>query len=506
MKNTTLIFLIGLSLILAIPGSFAQKNVTLVTSTEKEPWVNQPKVEISKSTNDAEIIINTSKTQQTITGFGTCFNEQGWTSLNSLDSKDRKNIINELFAQGGANFTICRMPIGANDFSLNWYSYNETDGDFNMKNFSVNNDKKTLIPFIKSAKQVNANLKIWASPWCPPSWMKTNKSYASTCYSTIYDTYKMMNPGKNIAPGEVKFFSIGTTKMYIGSKYDSGLTSDQQGKEGVDMFIQQDKYLKAYALYFSKFIDAYKSQGIDIFAVMPQNEFNSPQVFPSCVWTGKGLSNFIGKYLGPVMKKKGVEIMLGTMERPKIESIDSILKDPLSSQYITGVGFQWAGKKALPLIREKYPQLTCFQTEQECGNGDNDWRNTKKSWDLMKHYLNNGVSVYDYWNTSLFKGGVSRWGWAQNSLVVVDSISKTYKYTSEYYLLKHVSHYVKQGAKKIETAGTNEDVLAFINPDKSIVVVMANLDAKDKQINIRIGNETYSPILKANSFSTFYVN
>ncbi len=89
-----------------------------MTSTEKEPWLNQPGVEIRNNKNDAEIIINTAKTQQTITGFGTCFNEQGWVLLNSLNSKDRKNIIKELFAQGGANFTICRMPIGANDFSL----------------------------------------------------------------------------------------------------------------------------------------------------------------------------------------------------------------------------------------------------------------------------------------------------------------------------------------------------------------------------------------------------
>ncbi len=110
-----------------------------------------------------------------------------------------------------------------------------------MKNFSIANDIKTLIPFIKSAKEVNPNLKIWASPWCPPSWMKTNKHYASSSYTSIYDAYKMMNPGKTIAPGETKFLSIGTTKMYVGSKYDSGLSDVHQGREGSDMFIQEDK-------------------------------------------------------------------------------------------------------------------------------------------------------------------------------------------------------------------------------------------------------------------------
>jgi glucosylceramidase len=181
------------------------------------------------------------------------------------------------------------------------------------------------------------------------------------------------------------------------------------------------------------------------------------------------------------------------------------MNNPLSGQYISGVGFQWAGKDALPAISKKYPKLTLIQSEQECGNSENDWAGAVYSWDLMKHYLNNGVNTYDYWNTSLFKGGISRWGWMQNSLVVVDSITKTYNYTPEYYLLKHVSHFVKQGAKKIETDGVNKDVLAFINPDKSIVVAIANTESIDKKISIKIGNETYKPLLKAHSFSTLFV-
>ena len=80
-----------------------------------------------------------------------------------------------MFTPGaGANFKICRMPVAANDFSIDWYSYNETDGDFEMKNFSIENDQKTLIPFINAAKQFNSDIRIWASPWCPPTWMKYN--------------------------------------------------------------------------------------------------------------------------------------------------------------------------------------------------------------------------------------------------------------------------------------------------------------------------------------------
>jgi len=123
----------------------------------------------------------------------------------------------------------------------------------------------------------------------------------------------------------------------------------------------------------------------------------------------------------------------------------------------------------------------------------------------MKHYLNNGVSVYEYWNTSLVKGGISRWGWSQNSLVVVDPESKTYNYTIEYYLLKHMSHFVRPGARKLETDGEYKDLLAFLNPDKSVVVLIANQLQTAKVVKIRIGNDTFLAELKPNSFSTITV-
>lgn len=293
---------------------------------------------------------------------------------------------------------------------------------------------------------------------------------------------------------------------YMFKTVDNGLPEDRQGKEGTDMFIVEEPYLKAYSQYFSKFIDAYKNEGIDIFAVAPQNEFNSTQIFPSCTWTAASLAQFIGKYLGPEMDKKGVEIMMGTMERPNQLLCDTVLLDSASKDYITSVGFQWAGKDAISGIAQRYPNLKMYQTEQECGDGKNDWRGAEYSWNLMKHFLNNGTSVYTYWNTSLMQGGISRWGWAQNSLIVVDEDGKDFKYTNEYYVMKHLSHYVKPGAKRIESAsGDYKDVLAFINPDNSIVVVAGNQDAEDKNVDIKIGNAVYSPLLKGHSLNTFVI-
>jgi glucosylceramidase len=424
----------------------------------------------------ADVVLNSSDVRQTIEGFGTCFNELGWTSLNVLEPQVREDILKELFAPGaGANFTLCRMPVAANDFALDWYSYDETANDFEMKDFSIENDRKTLIPFIRSAQKYLPGLKIWASPWSPPSWMKHNNHYASRS-------------------------TVGMPHVV-----DNGLPEDRQGKEGTDMFIQEDAYLKAYALYFTKFIEAYRAEGIDVFAVMPQNEFNSAQIFPSCCWTAAGLAHFVGNYLGPAMEEAGVEVFFGTMERPNELLADTVLTHPAAGQYIRGMGFQWAGKDALPGIHARYPNLRLYQTEQECGNGKNDWRGAVYSWNLMKHYLNNGVSGYLYWNTSLMQGGVSRWGWAQNSLVVVNE-DRTFTYTPEYYVMKHVSHYVKPGARRLQAEGSFSNLLAFINPDKSIVVIAGNEEATERVISIRIDGVVYSPLLKANSLSTLVFN
>ena len=450
-----------------------------VSTTENAPWETQSlSVPSEKTDKVADVIIDAKLTEQTVEGFGTCFNEMGWTSLNSLDKSDMEAVMKELFKPGeGANFTICRTPVAANDFARDWYSYNETEGDFEMKNFSIDNDRETLIPFIKKGLEYNPDIKIWASPWSPPAWMKHNKHYASAPIHT--------------------------------PEVDNGLTEDRRGYEGTDMFICEEPYLKAYALYFSKYIDAYRDAGIKISAVMPQNEFNSAQVFPSCCWTAAGLTTFTGKYLAPAMSAKGVEVMFGTMERPNEALVDTVLNDPEASRYITTVGFQWAGKKALPGIHKRYPNIKLWQTEQECGNGKNDWKGAVYSWNLMKHYLNNGVSAYMYWNTSLPSGAPSRWGWRQNSLVVVkqsgNSQKFTYEYTPEYYVIKHASHFVKPGAVKLTVTGVFNDILAFRNPDNSIVIIAGNQGDTDKMISISVNGQTFHPYLKAHSINTLLI-
>lgn len=468
------------SLVLCLAACSFNPRAEWVCTTEAAPWIGQPDlVSVSADTIPVvDAVIRLDAPQQEIEGFGACFNELGWLALSKLDPSVREEIMEELFFPGvGANFTLCRMPIGANDFSRDWYSYAETDGDFEMRHFTIANDRQTLIPFIRNARKYQPGLRLWASPWCPPAWMKYNHHYASA-----YN---------------------GDTSP---EKYRNGLPADRVGKEGTDMFIQDSLYLQAYARYFARFIEAYRAQGIPIAAVMPQNEFNSAQVFPSCCWTAASLADFVGNYLGPAMDTLGVEVFFGTVERPNEALVDTLLTDPACREYIRGVGFQWAGKDALPGIRRRYPALRYYQTEQECGDGKNDWRGAMYAWRLMQHYLNHGVSGYMYWNIALEAGGISRWGWAQNSLVVVDPATRDFRFTPEYYVLKHASHYVQPGARKLPTEGAYTNLLAFRNPDKSIVVTAANETSEPMRVSLRIRDRVYRPLLPAHSLNTFFVH
>ena len=447
------------------------------STTEQSPWVEKQAPEFSSQAGMPDVMVDTRRTRQTVEGFGASFNEYGWLALQQLSDADRESVLSAFFKPGeGLNMALCRMPIAANDFSRDWYSYDETPDDFELNDFSIANDEETLIPFIKAAKRYQPKLALWASPWSPPTWMKKNEHYAGA----------MPNPA----------FNTGTAT--------NGLREDQVQVEGTDNFKLEESYLSAYARYFAKFIDAYNQHGIKVSMVMPQNEFNSAQVFPSCVWTAAGLAKFIA-HLGPEMEKRGVEIFQGTLERPDESMALDVILDSAAGKYVKGVGVQWAGKGAVAYIHRAKPELRIYQSEQQCGDGRNDWRFARHAWSLMQFYFDHGTTGYMYWNMALEEGGVSRWGWSQNSLVVVDPKTKQFRFTHEYYVFKHLSHFVQPGAKVVETFSWNgfEHQFAFKNPDGKIVLLVQNDNSKPMTYNLLLDEKLMTVELLADSFNTF---
>jgi len=285
------------------------------------------------------------------------------------------------------------------------------------------------------------------------------------------------------------------------------LKPEGAGREMETQFRMEPAILDAYALYFSRFVKAYKKEGIPIVAVHVQNEPNSCQVFPSCVWRPEDLATLVGKHLGPRFEKVGLEtdIFLGTVERPQIERVSTVLDDPDARKYIKGVGFQWAGKGAIPDVQKRYPNMRLIQTETECGNGSNDWDAAEHTWNLIHHYFNHGANAYMYWNMVLDQTGKSRWGWKQNSMITVDNIKGTITYNPEFYLMKHMSYFIEPGATKLGVSGEFDQLLAFENPDQSLVIVIYNKENKVKKLKIKVDNQLLVADLKPVSFNTIQV-
>lgn len=465
----------AIGLLLTVTACSKAPSVTWVSTTDDNVWVEKTH-EATSIVSDLSIMVDIHNQEQTIDGFGGCFNELGWEALGMVTPEEKQQILNDLFDPvNGCKFNICRMPIGANDYAVDWYSHNETEGDFNMENFSIARDQKRLVPYIKEAQKINANIEVWASPWCPPSWMKHSKHYA--CKS---------NPKFNDLPIELS-----------------------STEELVSRFITEPKYFEAYALYFSKFVKAYAKEGIDIAAVHVQNEYNSAQNFPSCVWDPKDLGVLISDYLGPKFKaeKLDTEIWLGTVERPQLERVANVLEYKNTKDYVKGVGFQWAGKGAIESVHATYPEMELMQTETECGDGSNDWKAAEHTFELMKHYFENGANSYMYWNMVLDETGKSQWGWKQNSMISIDSKTKKIKYNAEFYLMKHLSAFVAPGSVKLAVTGDSENTLVFYNEiEKQVTILAYNKVEKSQNVEFNINNQIVKASLEPKSFNTLTVS
>ncbi len=453
-------------------ATFAQKP-QMIYSTESAKWVDGKKSVKMVADTEADITVFTDKTLQTIDGIGGTFNELGWDALQSLPKAEQDKVMANLFSAKGCNFAIARIPIGASDYALSYYSCADVPNDFVMRDFNIDRDRYNLIPYVKAGMAYRPDLKVWASPWCPPAWMKINEHY-----STRGGDWNGRENGNRMMEGADLF-------------------------DNVTGFNMQVRYLQAYALYFSKFAQAYEKEGVPIVAIQPQNEIAYSPNWPSCTWRAEDLALFIGKYMGPQFEKDGLktEIWLGTVNSHNPQYCYTIVEDKEASKYVKGIGFQWGGERALPHVVKKHPNLKYMQTENKCGEQENDWTSVVRSWGTISNYLKHGCESYLYWNMVLDQTGMSAWGWPQNSMVVVNRETKEVTYTDEFYLFKHLGHFVQPGSVVLETSkGKNH--LAFKLTDGRTLVMVYNAEEEAKTTTIKIGDKVISADLQPKSINS----
>ncbi len=416
-----------------------------VTSAANAYWNTQGTV-TEMTSGTATLTVNANTKYQVLTGFGGTFNEMGWDALSVLSAADVTRALRLLFdPNDGANFVYGRLPMGASDYAMSWYTLAETANDYSMTNFSIERDRQDLIPYIKAALAVRPDIQLWASPWVVPSWMMSG----------------------------------------------SNMKTDAQT-------------LGAHALYMAKFVEEYAKEGLEIFAIHPQNEPGYARVH----WTQAQFIDFIKTYLGPTFEDRGLdaEIWCGTMSKDPDDTniARAVAADAAAMRYVKGFGVQWNLEDAVSELAESAP---VWQTEHRCGNYNfsapywdqsrydpnkpqNDHLYGEESWQLIRDWIVAGVHSYSAWNMVLDTVGKSLDGWPQNALLTVDRSARMLIVTPAYYAFRHFSQYVAPGATRIAVTGSN-DALAFLNPDGSIVTEVYNKDAAPKTTTVSVSGSFY---------------
>lgn len=444
------------------------RSPALIVTTRDQPFAASTLSAPVEPGATAEIVVDVTKPRQMMEGFGGAFNEHGWAALLALEPAEREAVMRAIFdPERGLRFNLARTPVGASDYATDRYTLNEARGDFAMEKFSIERDKKLLIPYIKAALAVRPDLKVWASAWTPPTWMKTNGTF------------------------------------------DSGAMKDDP------------KVYAAYALYLAKFVESYRAEGIPIYMVVPQNEPGQLTRYPSCDWKPAQYVTFIRDHLGPTFAQRDVDaqIYVGTINRDDWD-VFSVLADPGVSAVISGAAFQWGGLKYVAGVKQRHPTLSIMQSETECGNNhwqpgfdperpQNDFKYAAHTWRKFRDFIAAGASSYFLWNIVLDEHGKnldSQRPWPQNSAVVVDKTTKKVTYTPMYYAARHFSGLVDRGARLLETSGANPNRIAFQNPDGSIVVELMNDTLAATRVGVTAGSATYSVELPPESFASLLLS
>ena len=428
--------------------------------------------EFPSSVSKDHILLNPEKSYQTITGFGGAFTEASAYLLNKLSKENRAKIIEAYFGKDGANYSLTRTHINSCDFSLGQYSYAPTE-DKELKDFSVDEDLEDLIPMIKEAMAVSEEgFKIFASPWTAPPWMKDNKHWV----------------GGKLLP----------------------------------------EYYDTWALFFSKYIDAYHEQGIPIWGLTVENEpHGNGDNWESMHFTPEEMTDFVQNHLGPKLEKEGkgeIKILGYDQNREGLkEWVDVMYENKATSRYYHGTAIHWYEStydyfpEALQYAHKKAPNKYLIQTEACVDAEVPHWRDdawywskeaTDWGWDWApedkKHLHPKYVPVYRYardiigclnnwvdgwvdWNMVLDRQGGPNWfkNWCVAPVIVDPDTDEVY-FTPLYYTMVHFSKYIRPEAKIVEVNHSDTEIMvtAAKNLNGSITVIVFQSYSKIKTVFI----------------------
>jgi len=399
---------------------------------------------------------------QSIEGFGGAFTESAAVTWLGLPQAERAQLLRDYFdPQAGHGYTLCRVHMGSCDFALGNYAHVEALGDTELASFSIERDCHALIPFIKAAQSAaGREIKLLASPWSPPGWMKTSGQ---------------MNQGGKLKP----------------------------------------ECRRAWARCYARFIRAYEREGIPIWAVSVQNEPAATQRWDSCIYTAEEERDFVRDFLGPELEQAGlghVKIVIWDHNRDcMVERAGVVYRDPAAARYVWGTGFHWYGEDAfdnVQLLHDAWPEKQLLFTEgcQEGGPHIGSRELGERYARSIINDMNRWTVGWIDWNLLLNEeGGPNHVGNHCSAPILADRTTNALLHQSSYYYLGHFARFVRAGARRVLCASAQQalEATAFAQPDGSCAVVALNRTQDELRFALHIGQVRAAASLPARSIATF---
>jgi glucosylceramidase len=406
------------------------------------------------------ITVSDTPRYQKIDGFGYTLTGGSAIHINGMDPGPRAALLRELFStdSNGIGISYLRLSIGASDLSDHLFSYNDLpkgETDVDMKKFSLEPERKDLLPVLKEILKINPDIKILGSPWSPPTWMKTNN-----------DTR-----GGSLKP----------------------------------------EYYDAYAKYFVRYIEEMKKEGIRIDAITIQNEPLHPGNNPSLLMLAEEQAAFIKNSLGPAFKAANIDTKIilydHNADRPDYPLM--ILNDPEARQYVDGSAFHLYGGSidTLSKVHDAYPDKHLYFTEQWVGAPGNFAE------DVPWHVRTLTIGATRNWCRTVLEWNLSsnpqltpftdRGGCSQClGAVTIDGNNVTRN--PAYYSIAHASKFVRPGSVRIESPKNDQlPNVAFSTPAGKRVLIVQNNSGTDQQFNIEYKGKFVTSSLKAGAVGTY---
>lgn len=436
----------------------ADHNTTLAASTPA-------RFVADASPTSPRIEVDDSKRFQEMVGFGASLTDSSaWLIQHKLDPAQRDALLKELFGRddGGLGLSFSRLTIGASDFSRHHYSLADTpDGkpDPELKHFSIDENRGDVIPVARAMQAINPQLKIMASPWSAPGWMKDSNSLIR---------------GKLLP-----------------------------------------QYYDAFSRYLLKYVDAYAAEGIPIFALTVQNEPDyEPKDYPGMRLNAPARARLIGDHLGPMIAARGGSPLIFDWDHnwDKPQEPLGVLGDAKANPHVAAVAWHCYGGDvaAQSPVHDAFPDKDAYMTE--CSGGD--WEPVR-SGGLplqMKNIIVRSARHWArgalFWNLALDENNGPYAGGCDTcrGVVTIDSRTGAVTRTDEYYALAHASRFVRPGAHRIASSDAAGDLdnVAFRNADDgSLVLLMANSAKQARRFSVGHGELAFEYTLPARSIATF---